>query len=861
MSRVFLAEETALGRKVVVKVLPPDLAATVNVERFRREIQLAARLQHPHIVPVLAAGISDGLPYYTMPFIEGESLRARLARTGELPVQDTARILRDVLSALSYAHEHGVVHRDIKPDNILLTGHHAVVADFGVAKALSASTNPGSSLTSLGVALGTPAYMSPEQATADPATDHRADLYAVGAMAYEMLTGHQVFSGRSPQAMLAAHATQMPEPVNQRRASVPPALSSLVMRALEKRAADRPQSAGEMLAELEAAVTPSGATTPHVAATTPWGSNRSERRGLIMATGLAVVLLLLASSSWYWYGHKPAAAAVPDNTPSLAVLPFENLGTADDAYFADGMTEEISSRLGTLSGLRVIGRQSAKSYANTIKPVAQIGKELGVAYLLTGTVRWDRSRAGHNLVKVLPVLQRASDGAQMWSRPYQDEVTGVFEIQGKVAEEVAQALKLRLSEGEQKTLTSRPTTNLEAYDYYLRGQALVSGTWDPSEYQRAVDYYRRAVSLDATFAQAYAALASAHLSVYWFRGDPTPRRLEWGKAAADTALSLQPDLPAAHVALAEYYYHGKLDYQHGLQEIVIAQKLAPNDAYAMYLKGAIERRQGRWSDALSDMKRASEVDPRNTSNMDNLCETQLMTRNYDDAEKTCRTRIAIEPGKYPAYYLLALTVVLRSGDAKAGLAVLEQAQQQIGEGQLGARLLDDESRTVWPAVLNPELARAMERSAPPTEDVRRVGYFIGRLMLAVYGRRPDVMRQFADSLILQVPGSLRGTFFDARMLAGLALAYAAKGERDKTLEEGRRAIESLPIQRDALRAAANLELVAEAYVLVGAKDEAFTALGQALSVPSYLSRAWIRVDPWFEPLRQDPRFTRLVSPP
>ena len=262
MSRVFIAEETSLGRKVVVKVLPPDLAATVNVERFRREIQLAARLQHPHIVPVLAAGISNGLPYYTMPFVEGESLRARIARSGELPIQETTRILRDVLSALAYAHEHGVVHRDIKPDNVLLTGHHAVVADFGVAKALSASTNPGSSLTSQGVALGTPAYMSPEQAAADPATDYRTDLYAVGAMAYEMLTGHQVFSERSPQAMLAAHAVEKPEPVDKRRSAVPPALASLVMRSLEKHAADRPQSAEDMLVELEAAVTPSGATAP-----------------------------------------------------------------------------------------------------------------------------------------------------------------------------------------------------------------------------------------------------------------------------------------------------------------------------------------------------------------------------------------------------------------------------------------------------------------------------------------------------------------------------------------------------------------------------------------------------------------------
>src|SRR5438270_10419730 len=230
MSRVFVAEELTLERKVVVKVLQPELAATVNLERFRREIQLAAKLQHPHIVPVLTAGISDGLPFYTMPFIEGESLRAKLARSRELPIQEVARILRDVLSALSYAHEHKVVHRDIKPDNVLLTGHHAVVTDFGVAKALSAATNPGSSLTSLGVALGTPAYMSPEQAAADPTTDHRSDLYAIGVVAYEMLTGQQLFSARSPQAMLAAHAMETQEPIQRRRPTVPAPLASLIMR-------------------------------------------------------------------------------------------------------------------------------------------------------------------------------------------------------------------------------------------------------------------------------------------------------------------------------------------------------------------------------------------------------------------------------------------------------------------------------------------------------------------------------------------------------------------------------------------------------------------------------------------------------
>src|SRR6266852_973817 len=226
MSRVFLAKETALKRRVVIKVLPPEMAAGVNVERFRQEIELAASLQHPNIVPLLSAGASGDLLNYTMPLVEGESLRAKLAREGELPVGDTIRILTDVADALAYAHAHNVVHRDIKPDNVLLSGKHALVTDFGVSKAVSASS--GGSLTSLGVALGTPAYMAPEQAAADPHVDHRADLYALGVLGYEMLTGQPPFRGATPQATLAAQVTRKPEPVTASREAIPVALNVLV---------------------------------------------------------------------------------------------------------------------------------------------------------------------------------------------------------------------------------------------------------------------------------------------------------------------------------------------------------------------------------------------------------------------------------------------------------------------------------------------------------------------------------------------------------------------------------------------------------------------------------------------------------
>src|SRR2546427_10086502 len=321
MSHVFLAVEVRLGRQVVVKVLPPALAASVSRDRFEREIQLAARLQHPHIVPLLTAGSAGDLLYYVMPHIEGESLRARLAHEHELPIGDAVRILRDVCDALAYAHGQGIVHRDVKPDNVLLSGKHALVTDFGVAKAV-ASSSGATALTSLGMALGTPAYMAPEQAAGDPHVDHRADLYALGALGYELLTGRPPFSGVSPQSMLACQVSVTPEPVTQHRDSVPPALAALIMRCLAQHPADRPQSAEELVGQLEAPATQTGATTPEAPAGVSSGTAAAIRRahparvaGLFAFAalgGLALVYLLvrlLGLPDWAFAGAVGLAAA------------------------------------------------------------------------------------------------------------------------------------------------------------------------------------------------------------------------------------------------------------------------------------------------------------------------------------------------------------------------------------------------------------------------------------------------------------------------------------------------------------------------------------------------------------------------
>jgi serine/threonine-protein kinase len=854
MSRVFVAEETALGRKVVVKVLLPELAATVNIERFRREIQLAARLQHPHIVPVLAAGISEGLPYYTMPFIEGESLRARIARSGELPVPEAARILRDVLSALAYAHAHGVVHRDIKPDNVLLTGHHAVVTDFGVAKALSAATNPGSSLTSLGMALGTPAYMSPEQAVADPTTDHRADLYGVGAMAYEMLTGQQVFSARSPQAMLAAHAIETPEPLQRRRPSVPPEIAAVVMRSLEKRAADRPQSAEEMLANVEAAVTPSGATTPHTA-TDLRPRKTSDRRQMLMTMGAAVLVLGMASSTAYWYTRRgpSSSAAAADSTKSLAVLPFENLGKQDDAYFAEGMTEEISSRLGGISGLRVIGRQSVRGYANSNKPLSQIGKELGVTYVLTGSVRWDQSEAGGNRVRVSPALLRVSDGAQIWSEPYEDQLTGVFQMQSKVAEKVAQALKLQLTGGEQSAIAARPTDNVEAYDLYLRARAVRVGGLGGPQRRRAVDLLEQATRLDPKFSLAFAEMGYQHTEMAWFQEDPTEARTRLAKRAIDSALALNPRLAEAHLALGTYYYHANLDYTRALETYDIARRLDPNNPDVMVWKGLVLRRQGKWDEAIAEMGQAAVLDPRNVFNLTQLANCLKWTRQYGASDRILVRILDVDPGNANAYQARSVLALLRSGDVKASIAILREAAGRVSRETIDSEFLF----FFWPATQDPMLRSMMEATPVPASASQKIWFFNAKMLNALYRKDSASALSLADSVLSLRRVLPTGGASNFRPI--FAQAYAVRGEKAKAMEDAQKMVAGVPFSRDPFYATGRLENLVNVAVLAGDYDTAIATLQKLLSMPSDISKPYLRVHPFYEPLRRDSRFQALIA--
>ena len=486
MSRVFVAEETSLGRKVVIKVLPQELAAGLSVDRFRREIQLAASLQHPHIVPLLSAGQAGDLLYYSMPLVEGESLRARLARDGELPVPEAVRVLRDVADALSYAHRHGVVHRDIKPDNVLLSDHHALVTDFGVAKALDQAGRQ-SSLTGTGLALGTPAYMAPEQAAADPHTDQRADIYALGVLGYEMLAGSPPFTGPSPQAVVAAHLVQAPRPLAEQRPNVPPALAALVMRCLEKRPADRWQSAAELLHALESFSTPHDGVAVASVTSPPRGKLSLHRPLALLALGAG---LIAAAAGWLIF--RQSQASRPLDPDLVAVAPFD-VPDSKLSLWREGLVDVLSRNLDGAGPVR------------SVPPTTVIRRWSGRADRPSASALGRRT--GARLVVFGSLIGAGPDSARLTATAFdvlEDRPLAEIELRGAAnrMDRLADSLTVRLLRELGRTrrievlrTTSLGSTSLPALKAFLQGeQWFRRASWDS-----ALASYDRAIALDSMF--------------------------------------------------------------------------------------------------------------------------------------------------------------------------------------------------------------------------------------------------------------------------------------------------------------------------------------------------------------------------
>ncbi|MGH7681589.1 MAG: protein kinase domain-containing protein, partial [Candidatus Eiseniibacteriota bacterium] len=588
MGRVLEARDLKHGRAVAIKVLDPELAASIGPDRFRREIETAARLSHPHIVPLFDSGQAGALYYYVMPLILGESLRQRLSREGQLPVEDAIRIAREVADALRYAHDQGLIHRDVKPENIILAGGHALVLDFGIARSMDA---PGGAPTRTLTPIGTPAYMSPEQ-IAGGSVDGRSDQYALACVVYETLAGQPPYTGPSPDNVIAQHQTATPRPVTSMRSSTPAPIATALARALSKAPADRFRTLQDFADALSSG---------------------------------------------------PRAPEAAKDRVMLAVLPLENLSAdPEQEYFTDGMTDELIAHLSRAQPTRlgVIARTSAMRYKRTQKSIGEIGSELGVEYVLEGSVR----RAGDR-VRITTQLIQVADQSQLWAETYDRRLADVFEVQDEVAAAVAKALVGTLVTVPVRTPKPSgpgPTaTNNAAYEAYLKGRFC----WNKrtSEGMRqGIEWFRKAIAADPNYAPAYSGLADVYNITLTYMVLPAEEAMRESEKAARRALELDPNLADAYTSLASVFGHlghsGK-----AWESFRRALELNPNYVPALYWGSVIVATRGDFEAGYSLLERARVLDPVSVTVNITSGNIYFISRKEEEALRYFQEAVALEP--------------------------------------------------------------------------------------------------------------------------------------------------------------------------------------------------------------------------
>jgi serine/threonine-protein kinase len=796
MATVYLAQDLKHDRQVALKVLHPELAMTLGPERFLREIRLTARLDHPHILPVLDSGEAAGQLWYTMPFVRGESLRDRLRREVQLPVEIAVNLTGQIASALDYAHRGGVVHRDLKPENILVADGQARVADFGIAKALEGAGE--GQLTQTGLVLGTPAYMSPEQASGG-AVDARSDVYALGCVLYEMLAGEPPFTGPTPQSIALKRLTDPIPLVRRVREIVPEAVERALERALAKVPADRFQAAGEFAAALSLS-TATPASTSSTTAPSGSGRPRLTRRHMavvlvLLGAGLAGGLLTLA-------GLRRGNATV-GGPKVLAVLPFENLGPAEDEYFADGLADEVRGRLTRLPDLRVIARGSSEPYKGTTKRPQVIAEELGATYLLTGRVRWQKASTGVGRVRVSPELVEAHTGVTRWQDAVDVALTDVFRVQAEIATRVASELEIALTPATQRAFARPPTRDLEAYDAYLRGLAF-RRTGSPALMQQAAAQFMEAIRRDSTFAEAWAAWAEAHGRQY--AEEPNRTDADAMCHGAERAIALAPELPDGHAVSGMYQSWVRHDNPRAFQAYHSGLRLAPSSALLLARLGFVEMRLGRWHSARVHLDLGSRLDPRSPGRAMERGMLYTRLRRYPEAEAAAQRAVTLGPTNARVIEERA-EVALAKGDLAGAWEIVHEA---LGRMDTTAVL----ARWRYPWVLDSAQRAALPRLSPEA--------FVGRgrrsLILAeVYALQGDERRTrtYADSARTVLEQAVRELPDEPQLHLDLGIALARLGQNDAAVKEGQRATQLVPLSADALLGERLEAGLAHIYILTG----------------------------------------------
>ncbi|MEZ0332373.1 MAG: protein kinase [Gemmatimonadales bacterium] len=856
MATVYLAHDLKHDRRVALKVLRPELAATLGPERFQREIRLAARLQHPHILPVHDSGEAAGQLWYTMPFVDGESLRDRLNRERQLPLDLGLRIAREVAEALDYAHVQGIVHRDIKPENILLSQGHALVADFGLARAFEGREQE---LTSSGMLVGTPPYMSPEQSRGSETVDGRSDLYSLGCVLYEMLTGEPPYMGTTPQAIMAKRFMDPVPSARRLRETVPEGVDQALQRVLAKAPADRFSTAGEFVTALAMPhVTPIATPVPPssvVAAPSRSGRSLSRRwraaAGVVALVLAGLGILFARRTSHRWEEANGAGLT------RLAVLPFENLGDSADAYFADGVTDEVRGKLAALPGLEVIARTSSGQYKQTTKSPQQIGRELGVQYLLTGTVRWEKTTpsGGTSRVRVSPELIQVTTASTKWQAPFEAPLTDVFQVQGQIAGRVAEALGVALGASEQERIRERPTENLAAYDAFLRGEQAADGlaSLDQAALRRARDYYERAVTLDSSFALAWAQLSRAYSFLYWSATDHSAAAMA-AQRAAERSLTLAPKGADGYLALGNYYEMVRYDAPRALEQYTKGRQLAPKDARLLAWAGWGEFLLRRVDEGIAHMREAEVLDPRRVEIAHSLTWPLLTRRRYAEALSTAERARALAPSNLWA--IVAVTSVhLVQGVLAGARSVLRAVPVDVDTAALVAQVAMAD--LYW--VLDDEQQQQLLRLSPEPFGGDRAAWGLALAQTNALRGAHALARAYADSARVALEARLRDVPEDAPTHTYLGLALAYLGRRAEAVHEGERGVELLPISRNAGQGADLQRVLALTHLILGESEPALDLLESLLKVPYWFSPSWLKIDPNFAPLRRNPRFDRLVN--
>jgi TolB-like protein/Tfp pilus assembly protein PilF len=651
MATVHLARDLKHDRNVALKVLRPNIAAALGAERFLQEIHISARLDHPHILTLIDSGETDGFVWYVLPYVRGESLRDKLTREKQLSIAEVVRIATQVASALDYAHDHGVIHRDIKPENILLHEGEAVVADFGIALAVREAGGPR--LTETGLSLGTPQYMSPEQAAGGRELDARSDVYSLAAVVYEMLAGEPPHTGPTAQAVIAKLLTERPTRIRTLRDTVPAGMDTAVAKALAKVPADRFGGAAEFAAAL---------AVPGAAPTDGW-----RRRRVAVAASLAGAVALAAIAAiWHpWQRVARASASVAD-VASVAVLPFENLtGNPTDLYLSDGMTEEVIGQLAQVAGLKVISRTSTEALKGAHLTLRQIADTLGVRHILEGSVL----HAG-NRIRVAVDLIDATTDAHVWASRYDRDLTDLFAVQDEIARHVADSLVSAVGIRPALSRLSR-TEHPAAYEAYLIGRSLM--------YRRtreglngAREQFERAIAQDSAYAPAYAGLASVYQLwvVYAYTGIDLYEADGRAVAMANRAIALAPDLAEGFAARGRAMMGAWAPAQGIAADFKRALELRPNSPDVHQWYGGYQAREGRYDEGLAEAARAVVLDPVAPGVRVAFAQAGLAGRRYDVAEREAARALALEPSLVAARMYQALGDLLSGNPDRCALASL-----------------------------------------------------------------------------------------------------------------------------------------------------------------------------------------------